>query len=48
MEELKARGIEYLLVRKADEGADDFNENERVWGIALVKELYDARVYRLE
>ena len=48
MEELKARGIAYLLVRNSDPGAADFRENEIIWGITPLMELYDARVYRLD
>ena len=48
MEELRARGITYLLVRNADEGAGDFRAKARTWGILPVTEAYDARVYRLD
>ncbi len=48
IDELKARGIAYLLVRNSDPGAADFRENEIIWGITPLMELYDARVYRLD
>lgn len=48
MEELRARGIRYLVVRNNDPGAADFRENEIIWGIAPLVEYYDARVYRLD
>jgi hypothetical protein len=47
-EELKARGIGYLLVRNEDEGAVDFRSRSRAWHILREMELYDAVVYRVE
>jgi hypothetical protein len=46
--ELKARGIDYLLMYDFDYGAKDFKEKSRLWGITLLGENNGARLYRLE
>jgi len=48
VEELKARGIGYVLVRDADAGTEDFRRMSLLWGLAPAVELYDARLYRVE
>jgi hypothetical protein len=48
VEELRVRGVPYLLVRNRDEGASDFRANAAIWGITPVMELFDARVYRVD
>jgi hypothetical protein len=48
IEELRVRGIPYLLVRNSGEGAADFRDNAAIWDIIPVMELFDARVYRVE
>jgi hypothetical protein len=46
-EELKRRGIDYLLVFDGDFGADDLQGNAGLWGIRQVGEYRGARLYRL-
>jgi hypothetical protein len=47
-EEVKALGIEYLLVLDSDYRADDFTKNARSWGATLLGEHNGARLYRLD
>ena len=47
-EELKARGVDYLLVFVSDLGAEDFKLRAQEWGIRQVGELGDDRLYRIE
>ena len=47
-EDLKSRGVDYLLVFGSDLGADDFKLRAREWGIRQVGELGDDRLYRIE
>jgi Dolichyl-phosphate-mannose-protein mannosyltransferase len=46
-EELKRRGIDYLLVFDGEFGADDLQRNAGLWGIRQVGEYKGARLYRL-
>lgn len=48
VEELKRRGVHYLLVWDDDFGAEDFRKNAVVWGVTLLGERNGARLYRLE
>jgi hypothetical protein len=48
VEELKRRGIGYLLVQPGDYMEADFHENALLWGIREVGEQNGARVFRLE
>ena len=47
-EELKRRGVRYLLVWDGDFGAEDFRRNGVVWGATFLGERNGARLYRLE
>jgi hypothetical protein len=47
-EEVKALGIDYLLVYDFDYQADDFTMNARSWGATLLGEHNGARLYRLD
>jgi len=46
-DELKRRGIDYLLVFDGEFGADDFGRNAGLWGISQVGEYKGARLYQL-
>jgi hypothetical protein len=46
-EELKRRGIDYLLVFDGEFGADDLRGNAGLWGIRQVGEYKGARLYQL-
>lgn len=46
-EELKRRGIDYLLVIDGEFGADDLRGNAGLWGIRQVGEYKGARLYQL-
>jgi hypothetical protein len=46
-DELKRRGIDYLLVFDGEFGADDLRRNTGLWGISQVGEYKGARLYRL-
>ena len=46
-EELKRRGIDYLLVFDGEFGADDLQGNAGLWGIRQVGEYRGARLYQL-
>ncbi len=45
--ELKRRGIDYLLVFDSDNGADDLRLNADLWGMRDVGNYKDARLYEL-
>ncbi|MEO8597356.1 MAG: hypothetical protein ABI759_28820 [Candidatus Solibacter sp.] len=47
-QELKRRGIDYLLVFDTDNGADDLRLNTDLWGLRAVGSAKQARLYRLE
>ena len=46
-EELRRRGIDYLLIFDGGFGADDLARNAGLWGIRQVGEYKGARLYRL-
>ena len=46
-DQLKRRGIDYLLVFDGEFGADDLWGNAGLWGIQQVGEYKGARLYRL-
>ena len=46
-EELKTRGVDYLLVFGSDFGADDFRLRQQEWGIVQVGELGADRLYKV-
>jgi hypothetical protein len=48
VEELKARGVDYLMIFGYDYGVDDFRLRAGEWGIRQVAELGNDRLYRLE
>ena len=45
--ELKRRGIDYLLVFDTDNGADDLRLNTDLWGMRAVGDYKGARLYQL-
>jgi len=45
--ELKRRGIDYLLVFDTDNGADDLRLNADLWGMRAVGDYKGARLYQL-
>ncbi len=46
-EELKRRGIDYLLMFDGEFGADDLQKNAGLWGVRQVAEYQGARLYQL-
>jgi hypothetical protein len=46
-DELKRRGIDYLLVFESDEGANDLRLNTDIWALRAVGEYRGARLYQL-
>jgi hypothetical protein len=46
-EELKRRGIDYLLMFDGEFGADDLQKNAPLWGVRQVAEYRGARLYQL-
>jgi hypothetical protein len=48
MDELKARGIRYLLVGYDDIGAEDFQQYAPYWGIRFLADSGEARLYYIE
>jgi hypothetical protein len=46
-DELKRRGIDYLLVFDTDNGADDLRLNADLWGMRAVGDYKGARLYQL-
>ena len=47
IEEVQARGINYLVIQDSDFGADDFRQKAALWGIRLVGERRGLRLYEL-
>lgn len=47
-EELKLRGIRYLLAYDFDFGAEDFRTKASLWGITFIAERNGARLYRID
>jgi hypothetical protein len=48
IEELRDRGIRYLLIDDTDFGADDFRIRAREWGIERIGERGAGKLYRVE
>ena len=48
VQEVKARGVDYLLIYDFDYRADDFKTKYRVWGMTLLAVHNGARLYRLD
>ncbi len=48
MEELKTRGVNYMLIYDGDFGADDLRVRSAVWGITPLGERKGATLYRLD
>jgi len=48
MAELKARGIQYVVIRPGDPGAADFFRYPAAWGLQLAGEESGTRVYRIQ
>ena len=46
--ELKARGINYLLVKPDNPGADDMRRYPTFWGIKLVGSVADVRLFHIK
>ncbi len=46
--ELKARGVNYVLLYDKDFGADDVRRNRDLWGLTMIGEASDARLYRID
>jgi hypothetical protein len=46
-EELKRRGIDYVLLFDGQVGADDFAVNPDLWGVRAIGEYKGARLYEL-
>ena len=47
-EEVKARGIEYILIYPYDFASQDFIKNARLWGATPLGEHEGARLYRFD
>lgn len=48
VQELKARGIRYLLIEDSAWNAKDWREYPKVWGITCIGETQGTRLYRIE
>jgi hypothetical protein len=48
IEELKARGVDYLLLYDSDALAEQFRSRRRSWGLTLLEQVRGARLYRLD
>lgn len=47
--EMKARGVDYLLLNKDDYGAEDVRDDPEAWGLRLIEDSGgEMRLYRLE
>jgi hypothetical protein len=46
--ELRARGIEYILMRDTDWGAKDMHENQSAWGLREIAVDTGNRLYKIE
>jgi len=47
-EELKARGIRYVMVEKDDLRSDDFSHYAVLWGMKFIGEAGQGRLYHIE
>jgi hypothetical protein len=45
--EMHARGVNYLLVKDTDYGADDFRDYADAWGLMTVAKVYGATLYKV-
>jgi len=48
IEEVKARGVDYLLLYDTDALAEEFFKQRRRWGMTLLEQVRGARLYRLD
>ena len=48
IEEVKARGVDYLLLYDSDAVAEEFWKQRRRWGLTLLEQIRGARLYRLD
>ena len=48
VEELKARGVDYVVVSDRETGAPDFWRHPRIWGITELRQQYGTRLYHLD
>jgi hypothetical protein len=48
VEELKARGVDYVVVSDREAGAEDFWRHPRIWGITELRQQYGTRLYHLD
>lgn len=46
--ELKARGIDYVVLNPGDPGADDLRRHANYWGLKLVGTSGETRLYRIQ
>ena len=47
-EELKARGISYLVIHESDFRAEDFYQRQPAWGIELIAQRGEGKLYRIQ
>jgi hypothetical protein len=47
MKEVKARGVDYLLIHQADFGAQEFAEDPEGWGLELVEVVDGVSLYKI-
>ena len=47
-EEVKARGIDYLLMYDDDYAAEDLKKNFKLWGVTLISALRGTRLYHID
>ena len=45
--ELRARNVNYLLIRDTDYGAEDLRDDPESWGLEEIAVGYGARLYRV-
>jgi hypothetical protein len=48
MREMRMRGIDYLFIRQDDVGYAELRENPGKWGLTLMGEANNGRLYRLD
>jgi hypothetical protein len=46
--ELKARGIQYVLIRPEDPAADDYFRYAAAWGLSLAGQNRGVHLYRIQ
>lgn len=47
IQELKSSGVGYLVVTSSDFAAEDFRTNSALWGISLLGESNETRIYKI-